>query len=174
MISGASTTIDINFIVDGSVTGLITNRAEISSDDGSDVDSTPDETDGNDAFSGDDNLNGTGLDDEDDDDPASITVTETVLPDLFVTKTPDGGVYLSGNEVVRVINYGNNGPADVTGAFLNDILPANFTANPAISFPYPLGELLVGQTGQLLITGTVIGNSGDVLNNAVDIYYITG
>ena len=160
--------------MDGSVTGSLTNRAEISSDDGADIDSTPDEIDGNDAFSGDDNTSGTGLDDEDDNDPAVITVTEIVLPDLAVTKTPDGGFYFSGDEVVWVINYINNGPADVTGVFLNDTLPANFIANPAISFPYALGGLLSGQAGQLLITGTVIGNSGDILNNTVDIYYMTG
>ena len=81
---------------------------------------------------------------------------------------------MSGNEVVWVITYANNGPADVTGAFLNDVLPVNFTANPSISFPYSLGGLLAGQTGQLLITGTVIGNSGDILNNTVEIYYMSG
>ena len=54
--TGSSTTIAINFIVNGSVTGSLTNRAEISTDDGTDIDSTPDETDGNDVFSGDDNL----------------------------------------------------------------------------------------------------------------------
>jgi uncharacterized repeat protein (TIGR01451 family) len=174
LVTGSSTTIAINFIVNGSVTGSLTNRAEISTDDGTDIDSTPDETDGNDVFSGDDNLSWNGIDDEDDNDPATITITETLLPDLFVTKTPDGGLYFSGDQVTWVINYGNNGPADVTGAFLDDILPANFTANPAISFPHALWALLSGQTGQLLITGSVIGNSGDILNNSVEIYYITG
>ena len=112
--TGSSQIIPISFTVNGSVTGSLINRAEISADNGTDIDSIPDETNGNDAFSGDDNLNGTGLDDEDDNDPATITVVETLLPDLFVTKTPDGGLYFSGDEVVWVINYGNNGPADVT------------------------------------------------------------
>ena len=138
LVTGGSQTISISFIVDGTLTGSLTNRAEISTDDGTDIDSTPDETNGNDTFSGDNNTGGNGIDDEDDNDPATITVNDVLYPDLFVTKTPDGGLYFSGDQVTWVINYGNNGPTDVTGAFLDDTLPANFTANPAISFPYAL------------------------------------
>ncbi len=97
-----SDTIPITFMVDGTVTGSIINRAEISQDipvdaDGNplsivDTDSTPDaligdlngtpwETPWDDAYSGDDNLEGTGNDDEDDHDGAEIIVEEVAWPE---------------------------------------------------------------------------------------------
>lgn len=72
--SGSSITIPITFMVNGLVTGTFSNRAEISADDGSDVDSTPDQNLNNDTYSGDNNISGTGVDDEDDHDPSFITV----------------------------------------------------------------------------------------------------
>ena len=54
--SGTSQTISINARVDGDITGTITNRAEISQDDGDDIDSTPDFDQFNDIFSGNDNI----------------------------------------------------------------------------------------------------------------------
>ena len=44
--TGSSQVITMNFTINGSVTGSILNRSEISVDDGSDVDSTPDTTNG--------------------------------------------------------------------------------------------------------------------------------
>ena len=173
--AGSSQTLSITTTVNGSVTGTITNRAEIHADNGDDVDSTTDQTQANDVFSWDNNTgeNGLAWGDEDDHDPAQITVDQIIYPDLFVTKTPDGWTYLSGDTVVRVINYGNNWPATVTWAYLDDQLPSGFTPNPSISFPYYLGFLAVGQTGQLLISWTVAWPSGTVLNNNVQIYYLS-
>jgi len=44
--AGESTTVTISFIVNGSVTGSVVNWAEISTDDGNDSDSTPDQSNG--------------------------------------------------------------------------------------------------------------------------------
>jgi len=64
--------------------GDYVNYAEISGDDGDDIDSTADSDNGNDAggvagSSTDNTVNGNGTDDEDDHDPASITVEELVV-----------------------------------------------------------------------------------------------
>jgi len=55
IVAGSSQSISITTTVNGSLTGTITNRAEISSDNGVDIDSTTDQTQSNDAFSGDNN-----------------------------------------------------------------------------------------------------------------------
>jgi len=70
-------------ISDTSSPGDYVNYAEISDDDGDDIDSTPDSDNGNDAggvpdSATDNTVNGDGTDDEDDHDPALITVEETV------------------------------------------------------------------------------------------------
>ena len=61
---GEKTTKNINFIVNGAVTGIISNRVQLAEDDGFDIDSTPN--------------NWTGLDYEDDDDFTNITVIKTI------------------------------------------------------------------------------------------------
>ena len=99
---GDSTTIDISFTVDDYVLGTLVNWAEISVDDGAvfggDIDSTPDANDANDEFVGDlavadetpagstDNTtDGDGSEDEDDHDPAVITIDPYY--DLALVKT---------------------------------------------------------------------------------------
>jgi hypothetical protein len=49
--AGSSQTLSITTTVNGSVTGIITNRAEIHADNGDDIDSTTDQTQANDVFS---------------------------------------------------------------------------------------------------------------------------
>lgn len=66
--------------VNGSVIATITNRAEISTDDGADVDSTPDTTNGTNTESTVDNEVNNGTGDEDDHDRADITVAITLIP----------------------------------------------------------------------------------------------
>ena len=99
-----SVTVPVTFTIDTGVLGDLVNWAEIKSfqnEDGDtvlDVDSTPDMTDGNDAFTGDyavggeipdgstDNTtDGDGTDDEDDHDPALVTVSPAY--DLALVKT---------------------------------------------------------------------------------------
>jgi len=97
---GANTTITLTATVDGTVTGVITNWAEISSDDGSDIDSTPDTDMNNDIFSGDNNTsgNGTGGQDEDDHDPVTITVVTELIPENgSCNATMNGQTYYTGN-----------------------------------------------------------------------------
>jgi len=85
IISGGTYILNILInISDTSTPGDYVNYAEISGDDGDDVDSTADNDSGNDAggvpdSSTDNTVNGNGTDDEDDHDPASITVGETVV-----------------------------------------------------------------------------------------------
>jgi len=82
IVSGGTYILNILLTIsDTASTGDYVNYAEISGDDGDDVDSTPDSDNGNDAggmpnSATDDTVNGDGTDDEDDHDPALITVSE--------------------------------------------------------------------------------------------------
>ena len=97
---GANTTITLTATIDGTVTGAITNWAEISSDDGSDIGSTPDTDMNNDIFSGDNNTsgNGTGSEDEDDHDPVTITVVTELIPENgSCDPTTEGTLWYTGS-----------------------------------------------------------------------------
>ena len=81
--AGASGSVDITFMVNGSVTGTITNIAEISNDNGNDGDSSPDTNMNNDCYAVDNSTTGiasgstscTPSSDEDDHDHAEITLS---------------------------------------------------------------------------------------------------
>ena len=115
--SGESVDIDITMIAGAVVPGSYVNWAEISSDDGDDVDSTPDDDQGNDnqpSSPGDptddvtDNTDG----DEDDHDPAQVSVANF---DLALTKVytsdsfadPADGVIEPGADVTFTITVSN-------------------------------------------------------------------
>jgi uncharacterized repeat protein (TIGR01451 family) len=92
LVAGASGTVDITFTADGTL-GTIRNWAEISSDDGDDIDSTPDAINFNQTQETDDLDDDNVIDeagnaggDEDDHDPAEITVTSTPIYDFALVK----------------------------------------------------------------------------------------
>lgn len=88
---GQEITLSISFIIDASAPSSITNLAEISSDDGSDCDSTPDMNPTNDGTPVDNEI-GTGCEpggDEDDHDPETITlVTSPISACTNLTASP--------------------------------------------------------------------------------------
>ncbi len=143
--AGAATTFTITLTADSAADGVAVNWAEISADDGNDVDSTTDATQGNDnqpAAPGDatddviDNSAGPGGADEDDHDPAPVTVqtydlalTKVYTSDTFGSTTD--GVVENGSDVVFTITVTNQGSVDATTFDVTDYLPAGFTLNDA-------------------------------------------
>lgn len=124
--AGASTTIPITFTVDGTVLGTITNFAEISADDGLDCDSTPDSDSTNDGTVTDNDI-GTACDvggDEDDHDPASITVVEPSY-DLALAKTVSGATtsFNIGDSVTFDIVVSNQGGINANNIVITDYIP---------------------------------------------------
>ena len=125
----------------GTATGDFVNWAEISSDDGVDVDSTPDANQANDnqpAAPGDatDDVTDNTAGDEDDHDPAGVSVANF---DLALTKvyTSDSagdttdGVVEPGADVTFTITVENQGTIDATTFEVTDFLPAGFVLNDA-------------------------------------------
>ena len=56
-------------------------------------------------------------------------------PDLFVVHDDNQVTVTAGEQIVYVINYGNNGPQGATGVVLEEILPAGMTFDVAASTP---------------------------------------
>ena len=115
---------NISFLVNGTATGNILNRAEISeSFGGIDADSTPD-SNNTDAFSGDNNLDGDGSDDEDDHDPATIFVQPVF--DLALQKVlTTTGDYYPGDVVEFSITIINQGQQDAYAIEVYDEFPSD-------------------------------------------------
>ncbi|GMV29769.1 MAG: hypothetical protein AMXMBFR59_18940 [Rhodanobacteraceae bacterium] len=151
---GASTVVTIRLRVQAGAVSPLVNRAEIASadDDGNtgtppplDIDSTPDGNPGNDAGgtpgSGSDDAidgNGTGtpggtdpLTDEDDADPAQITLGGGF--DLALRKTltvGQPGPFLASQDVTFDITVFNQGTSPATTIVVNDYIPAGFELSP--------------------------------------------
>jgi len=143
--AGASTTVDITFTIDPGFQGEeIVNFAEISDDANSlglsDVDSTPDPTNGNDAGGNpdspsDDVVNGDGTGapngtdpatDEDDHDPELISLIQ--LYDLALIKTESSArPYFPGDNVTYTIEVCNQGTLDAANVIITDYVPAGMT-----------------------------------------------
>jgi uncharacterized repeat protein (TIGR01451 family) len=138
---GASTSIDITFKIETGTNGTIINKAEISSaSGGTDDDSTPDNTDGNQAGETGSQLkdnvineNGKTGGDEDDHDIAPITVDNSITRfDLALRKKPTAGQELNvkaGDIVSFTIEVFNQGTEDATDVVITDYIPADLTLN---------------------------------------------
>jgi|GEM_PF-6084488 len=156
--------------VDGGLAGgtMLTNTAQIIAADQVDVDSTPNNDDGDQS--------------EDDEDNAKITVIEVI--DLEVTKTVSDDIVESGDEITWTIEVTNNaGVANTsaTGVQLQDVLPAGLTItgtfitdgflDPA-NLTWTLSEPLApGEVETLTITTQVNAGlaDGTMLQNVVEI-----
>ncbi len=133
---GGTETIDLVLRIANSFTGgRITNWAEISSDSGDDVDSTPDDINFNQPGETDDlndddvkNEDGTNGGDEDDHDPAVISV---LVYDLALTKVVNGnGPFQPGTDISYTITVINQGDVASGSVSITDYLPTGTTLSP--------------------------------------------
>jgi len=141
LIAGECETLTIILAIDANVTGTsIVNYAEISSDDGDDIDSTPDSDDGNDAGGAsntpsDDATDGNGTgtpgdtdpsSDEDDHDPAEIQLEQSF--DLALVKAlASQGPFNAGDDVVYSISVINQGSIDAAFVEVSDYIPTGMS-----------------------------------------------
>ena len=138
--AGASTDINITMTA-GTATGDFVNWAEISSDDGNDIDSTPDANQANDSQPAGpgaptDNVTDNTGGDEDDHDPAGVSVASFDLAlrkvyDSDSSGAPTDGVIEPGADVTFTITVFNQGSTNATSFEVTDYLPAGFTLNDA-------------------------------------------
>ncbi|WP_163401054.1 DUF11 domain-containing protein, partial [Flavobacterium fluviatile] len=140
-------------------TGDYFNIAQVTASDLPDIDSTPNNDDG----------------DQSEDDEANATTTPIQpLSDLSLTKTVSNATPLVGSEVTFEIVVANNGPQDNTGVQVTDLLPSGYTFNgftvstgtyiPATGV-WTIGNLINGASETLQITATV-NPTGTYLNTA--------
>ena len=139
--AGDDVEIGITLTADSVATGDFVNWAEISSDDGDDIDSTPDTDQANDAqpdAPGDatddvtDNTDG----DEDDHDPAGVSVAnfDLALTKVYTSDTfEDTGdaIIEDGADVTFTITVFNQGTTNSTGVTVTDYLPSGFVLSAA-------------------------------------------
>jgi len=122
--------VQITFTVDSDAPSTIKNYAEISSDDGNDCDSTPDQTVGNDELIND--MINPGCEDnndEDDHDIETITIGDTT-PEVVLTKELAPGqssIVEPGDTINYVITVKNNGTEVATNLIVEDVFPAELT-----------------------------------------------
>ena len=121
--------------------GDLVNVAEISADDGPDIDSTPDSDQTNDNQPGapgdpTDNVIDNSAGDEDDQDLAGLTVVEydLALQKVYTSDTfaaPADGIIEAGADVTFTITVTNQGTVDAGTFDVTDFLPAGFVLNDA-------------------------------------------
>ena len=174
--AGQSVTLGLNLRVKADATaGDTINWAEISSDQGDDVDSTPDNNNNNDCHGGlgrdsvdpnsDDRLDGTGDannngtcdagEDEDDHDPAVVTIVPGVF-DLALTKSVTGSStsFAPGDTLTYDITVINQGTIDATNIVVTDYVPAGMTVvGGGSTFTLNIASLAAGE--QVVVTTPV-------------------
>jgi len=175
--AGGFEEVDITFTIDAGFSGAITNVTEISSaedDQGNpredDIDSTPDDDNGND---GDmvDNETGNGGGDEDDSDPEVIAVG---IYDLALTKVlTSTGPFNPGDDVTFTITVINQGTVAAQNVEVTDYIPSGLTLNDASWSAVAGGEAVTtipgpiapGDSVDVTITMTIdAGTSGELVN----------
>ena len=175
--AGASTDIRITLTADNVAPGEFVNWAEISDDDGDDIDSTPDANQGNDnqptgpGAAGDNVTNNAGGD-EDDHDPAGVSVANFDLALTKVLATGQASVIEPGDDVDFTITVENQGTIDANSFEITDYLPAGFTLNDAdwtangagTRATFDGGPLAAGATVDINITMTAGTATGDFVN----------
>jgi len=186
---GGSTSVDITLTVNSTSAGDLVNYAEISNATGvtpggttiTDIDSTADNNDGNDPGgvpnSGTDNTINNEGGDEDDHDPALISVD---IFDLAIAKDLAPGtpsVLLPGDNVTFVVTVTNEGTVAAQNIDLVDYVPAGLTLNDAAwalqadgtatnSIPGPIAP---GGSSSVNITFTIDAGFSGQIRNVVEI-----
>nr|WP_299342457.1 gliding motility-associated C-terminal domain-containing protein [Allomuricauda sp.] len=152
--NGASATLNITATVN--TTGVFTNVAEITAQDQTDSDSTPNN----------------GILAEDDQDDALVNPVQIV--DISVTKTADDLTPNVGDPIVFTVSVTNDGPSDATNVVVTDVLASGYafvSSTPstglydALSGSWTVGNLANGVTETLSITANVL-TTGDYTNTA--------
>ena len=164
---GGSETLNILTTANSNAGTSAENVAQVSAANETDIDSTPNNDDGDQS--------------EDDEDNASIQINPLVI-DLELNKTVNAPTVSSGDSVTWTLTLTNNqanANADATGVQVTDVLPAGVTfvsANPSSgtfsSGTWVLGSALSpGDTETLGITTTVNSNvaGGDTLINTAQV-----
>ncbi len=134
---GQSTYIDIRFQVGMTCVGgdhinwaEITEATDGQGDPVTDIDSTPDDDQGNDAYGEDNETDGNGIDDEDDHDPEVFVVTPVF--DLALQKVVvSSGPYDFGDDVTFHINVFNQGNIPADNIEITDYMPTGYVFNAA-------------------------------------------
>ncbi len=159
IVSGTSEVLLIDVLVNG--TGDYLNIAEVTASDVFDIDSVPNNDDGDQS--------------EDDEDNAIVTPVFSIA-DLSLTKdVVDGDTMpLEGSEITFIITLTNDGPQDANGVEVTDLLPSGFdfilfsstagTYNESTGV-WKVGNIANGATETLLID-VLVNGSGDYLNIA--------
>ena len=178
---GASTSVDVSFIVTRNLEGTIRNGAEIVSAEDefgntpTDIDSTPDTNPDNDAEVNDE-INDDGTTDEDDDDFEPIDVE---IFDLAIRKTLNSSTQqpiIAGREVTFDIEVFNQGTVDAQNISIIDYLPTGLTLNDSrwsingnvAFYNFPL-NIPAGQSQVLPITFIVDTNFSGTAENGTEI-----
>jgi uncharacterized repeat protein (TIGR01451 family) len=150
IISLASKATSGNLTFDAKVnaSGTYINPAQVTTCDEDDVDSTPNNDDGDQS--------------EDDEDNASVSPNAVVV-DLWLTKTVDNATPALGDTVVFTVTVTNDGPATATNVAVGDILPPELPyvsddsggSYDSISGVWIVGTLTPGTSATLHITAQV-------------------
>ncbi len=156
-------TLNILLTIDPAFMGTsLVNNAEISADDGNDIDSTPGDNSQPDDFADDNDL--TETDGGDDEDPEEILIEQ--IYDLALIKTEaSAGPYMPGDDVSFDITVCNQGSLDASNITVIDYIPADMTLSVADvnGWAGPLGgpvtniipSVLVGQCQTVPIILTI-------------------
>ena len=100
----------------------------------------------------------------DDTSPDTASVDEEVLPqaDLELSKTATPDPVIAGEQVSYLITVVNNGPSTALDVVIDDVLPAGLTLDGVSStvgactaLPCLLGEIPVGESGEVTVDATV-------------------
>uniref|UniRef100_UPI002632B2AF T9SS type B sorting domain-containing protein n=1 Tax=uncultured Aquimarina sp. TaxID=575652 RepID=UPI002632B2AF len=157
--SGTSETLLIDVLVNAA--GDYLNIAEVTASDVLDIDSSPDNDDGDQS--------------EDDEDSEIVTPVESIA-DLSLIKTVVDGdtMPLIGTEITFQITVSNDGPQDASGVEILDLLPSGFDfvlfSSSTGSYDENTGIWNVGNiasgTSETLLIDVLVNATGDYLNIA--------
>ncbi|MGV6830615.1 MAG: T9SS type B sorting domain-containing protein, partial [bacterium] len=159
VLAGDSQTLLIDVLVNDS--GDYFNVAEITASDVFDIDSTPDNDDGDQS--------------EDDEDNAFVDPV-TPIADLSLTKeVVDGDTMpLIGDEITFILTITNDGPEDATGVEVTDLLPSGFDfilfSSTAGTYDETTGIWTIGNiangASETLLIDVLVNETGDYINIA--------
>ncbi|MCG8326227.1 MAG: T9SS type A sorting domain-containing protein [Chitinophagales bacterium] len=142
---GIGETVSMTITATVNASGDYVNVAQVIAADQDDVDSTPNNDDGDQS--------------EDDEDNAEVTPIPVI--DLELDKQVNNQFPFVGDNIIFTLELTNQGPSDATGVVVTDQLPAGFTyvssngSYNSATGEWSVGDLAMGQTVTLDITVTV-------------------